>query len=44
MIVSERRRGEAMTVEAMVKVKVAEEIMHTAAEGDGPVSCTRQGS
>lgn len=37
MIVSERREGAAMKVEAMVKVDIAQKRFHTAAEGDGPV-------
>ena len=42
MVVSERRRrpaasGEETLAEAMVKVRVAEEVVHTASEGNGPV-------
>jgi 2-isopropylmalate synthase len=35
---STRKSQEEMISEAMVKVKVGKEIMHTAAEGDGPVN------
>jgi 2-isopropylmalate synthase len=35
---STRKVAEQMISEAMVKVKVGEEIIHTAAEGDGPVN------
>ena len=35
---STRKAAEGMLSEAMVKVKVGGEIMHTAAEGDGPVN------
>jgi 2-isopropylmalate synthase len=35
---STRRKQDEMLSEAMVKVKVGNEIMHTAAEGDGPVN------
>jgi len=35
---STRKAAEQMLSEAMVKVKVGGEIMHTAAEGDGPVN------
>ncbi len=35
---STRKGGEELLAEAMVKVKVGDEIMHTAAEGDGPVN------
>jgi len=45
MVVVEKRRrpsshkdGEEMLSEAMVKVKVGPEVIHTAAEGDGPVN------
>jgi len=42
MVVVERRRrpaasGEEILAEATVKVKVAEQVIHTAAEGNGPV-------
>jgi 2-isopropylmalate synthase len=35
---STRKAAEQMLSEAMVKVRVGEEIIHTAAEGDGPVN------
>lgn len=35
---STRRAGDDMLSEAMVKVKVGEKVIHTAAEGDGPVN------
>jgi 2-isopropylmalate synthase len=41
VVESKRRqsnRNDEMISEAMVKVKVGDEIMHTAAEGDGPVN------
>jgi 2-isopropylmalate synthase len=38
----EHRRGRGMVAEAMVKVKVGEDIIHTAAEGDGPVNALDQ--
>ncbi len=37
-----RKGGEEMLSEAMVKVKVGAEIMHTASEGDGPVNALDQ--
>ena len=37
VVVSQRRRGEAMIAEAMVKLRVGGETVHTAAEGYGPV-------
>ncbi len=37
VVVAQRRRGEAMTAEATVKLRVGTETVHTAAEGDGPV-------
>jgi 2-isopropylmalate synthase len=36
-VISERRRGNSMFAEATVKLKVGEEIVHTVAEGTGPV-------
>ncbi len=42
MVVSERREGAAMKVEAMVKVQIADTRYHTAAEGDGPVHALDQ--
>lgn len=38
MVVSEKRRGKVLGAEAMVKVRVGDEVMHTAAEGAGPVN------
>jgi 2-isopropylmalate synthase len=37
VVISERRRGNDMFVEATVKLKVGEETVHTVAEGSGPV-------
>ncbi len=37
VVIAESRRGQEMFVEATVKVKVEEEVMHVVAEGDGPV-------
>jgi 2-isopropylmalate synthase len=37
MVVVERRRGQPMLAEAMVKLRVGTEMVHTAAEGNGPV-------
>jgi 2-isopropylmalate synthase len=37
VVISERRRGNSMFAEATVKLKVGEEIVHTVAEGTGPV-------
>lgn len=37
-VVVEHRRGRGIFAEATVKVKVEDEIMHTAAEGNGPVN------
>ena len=34
----EHRRGRGIFAEAMVKVKVGNELLHTAAEGNGPVN------
>ncbi len=34
----EHRRGRGIFAEAMVKVRVGEEVLHTAAEGNGPVN------
>ena len=33
----ERRHGADVIAEAMVKIKVGDEVLHTAGEGDGPV-------
>jgi 2-isopropylmalate synthase len=38
MTVVENRKGRGLLAEANVKVKVGDEISHTAAEGDGPVN------
>ena len=38
MVVVENRQGRGMLAEASVKVRVGERIVHTAAEGNGPVS------
>ncbi len=38
MVVVERRRGRGVLAEATVKVRVGPKIMHTAAEGNGPVN------
>jgi len=37
VVISERRRGNSMFAEATVKLKIGAEIVHTVAEGDGPV-------
>jgi 2-isopropylmalate synthase len=37
MVVVERRRAQPMLAEAMVKLRVGTELVHTAAEGNGPV-------
>ena len=42
MVVVERRRGRALLAEATVKVRVAPKLMHTAAEGNGPVNALDQ--
>jgi 2-isopropylmalate synthase len=38
MVVVEHRRGRGLFAEATVKVRVKDEIMHTVAEGNGPVN------
>ena len=38
MVLVERRRGRGVLAEATVKVRVGPKIMHTAAEGNGPVN------
>ncbi len=38
MVVVEHRQGRGMLAEATVKVRVGDKIMHTAAEGNGPVN------
>jgi 2-isopropylmalate synthase len=37
LVLVEKRRGVEMLAEATIKVRVGEAVMHTAAEGDGPV-------
>ena len=37
VVISERRRGNSMFAEATVKLRIGDEIVHTVAEGDGPV-------
>jgi 2-isopropylmalate synthase len=37
VVISERRRGNSMFAEATVKLKIADEVVHTVAEGSGPV-------
>jgi len=37
-IIVEKREDNGMAAEAIIKVKVDEEVVHTAAEGDGPVN------
>jgi 2-isopropylmalate synthase len=37
VVISERRRGNSMFAEATVKLKVGDQIVHTVAEGEGPV-------
>lgn len=38
MVVVEQRQGRGLLAEASVKVRVGDEVMHTAAEGNGPVN------
>jgi len=38
LVVVEHRQGRGMLAEASVKVQVGDQVMHTAAEGNGPVS------
>ncbi len=38
MVIVEHRQGRGMLAEATVKVKIGERVLHTAAEGNGPVS------
>ncbi|MEW5872845.1 MAG: citramalate synthase [Chloroflexota bacterium] len=38
MVVVEQRQGRGMLAEATVKVRVGDQVLHTAAEGNGPVS------
>ena len=42
MAVVEHRQGRGILAEATVKVRVGDEIMHTAAEGNGPVNALDQ--
>jgi len=42
MVVVENRQGRGMLAEATVKVRVGERVVHTAAEGNGPVSALDQ--
>ncbi len=42
MAVVEHRQGRGLFAEASVKVKVGDEVMHTAAEGNGPVNALDQ--
>jgi 2-isopropylmalate synthase len=37
VVISERRRGNSMFAEATVKLKIGDELLHTVAEGTGPV-------
>jgi 2-isopropylmalate synthase/homocitrate synthase family protein len=37
-VIVEKRNGGSMMAQAMVKLKVGDEVMHVAAEGDGPVN------
>jgi 2-isopropylmalate synthase len=37
VVISERRRGNSMFAEATVKLKIGDEVLHTVAEGTGPV-------
>jgi 2-isopropylmalate synthase len=38
MVVTEQRQGRGLFAEAMVKVRIGEDLLHTAAEGNGPVN------
>ena len=38
VIVDKQRRGDELYVEATIKVSVGERLVHTAAEGEGPVN------
>jgi len=42
MVVVEHRQGRGIFAEASVKVKVGDAVMHTAAEGNGPVNALDQ--
>src|SRR6185295_10837293 len=37
VVISERRRGNSMFAEATVKLKIGDEVVHTVADGSGPV-------
>ena len=37
-VISEKRGGQKIAAQATVKLRVGEQVMHTAAEGDGPVN------
>jgi 2-isopropylmalate synthase len=37
VVISERRRGNSMFAEATVKLKIGDDVVHTVAEGSGPV-------
>jgi 2-isopropylmalate synthase len=37
-VISEKRGGQKVAAQATVKLRVGEQVMHTAAEGDGPVN------
>jgi 2-isopropylmalate synthase len=37
-VISEKRGGQKVAAQASVKLRVGEQVMHTAAEGDGPVN------
>jgi 2-isopropylmalate synthase len=42
MVIVEQRHGRGIVTEATVKLKVGNEVMHTAAEGNGPVNALDQ--
>jgi len=42
MVVVENRQGRGLFAEATVKVKIGDEVVHTAAEGNGPVNALDQ--
>jgi 2-isopropylmalate synthase len=37
VVISERRRGNSMFAEATIKLRIGDEVVHTVAEGNGPV-------
>jgi 2-isopropylmalate synthase len=37
VVISEQRRGNSMFAEATIKLRIGDEVVHTVAEGDGPV-------